>query len=99
MKAKTETIVCFSTRVNREDYIEWERFWEVTNEDCFGQDNASYHVVINNSMPISEFMNIGQEIKDIIEYRNKCYVDLSHDGITYSSKGMISKIYFYFRRR
>jgi len=97
MKAKTGIKVCFSTRVKREGFIEWERFWEVTNEESFGRDYASYHVAINNSMPISEFMNIGQEIKAIIEYRNKCNVDLSHNGITYSPNGMISEINLFFR--
>lgn len=99
MKAKTIIKICFSTMVKYDDSIEWESFWGVTNEDSFGQDNASYHVAINNSMPISEFMNIGQEIKNIIEYRNKCNIDLSHNGITYSPNGMISEINFYFRKK
>ena len=99
MKKETNIKVCFSTMAGCGDSIEWERFWEVTNDNCFGRDNASYHVTINNSMPISEFMNIGQEIKAIIEYRNKCTVDLSHNGITYSPNGMISEIIFYFRKK
>lgn len=99
MEEKTIIKVCFSTTADCGDFIEWESFWEVTIEDGFGRDNASYHVAINNSMPISEFMNIGQEIKAIIEYRNKCTVDLSHNGITYSPNGMISEINFYFRKK
>lgn len=99
MKAKTIIKICFSTMVKYDDSIEWERFWEVTNEDGFGRDNASYHVTINNSMPISEFTSIGQEIKDIIEYRNNCCEDVSRDGITYNLDGMISVINFYFRRK
>lgn len=100
MKANINIKICFSTKINHGNSIEWESFWKVTNEDSFGRDYASYHVAINNAMPISEFMNIGQEIKAIIEYRNKCNVDLSHNGITYSPNGMmISEINFYFRRK
>lgn len=99
MKNETNIKVCFSTLAGCGDSIEWERFWKVTNEDGFGRDNASYHVTINNSMPISEFTSIGQEIKDIIEYHNNCCVDVSSDGIIYCLDGMISVINFYFRRK
>lgn len=99
MKKEINIKVCFSTKAVCRGSIEWERFWEVTNEDGFGRDNASYHVTINNSMPISEFTSISQEIKDIIEYRNNCCVDVSRDGITYNLDGMISVINFYFRRK
>lgn len=98
MKEKNIIKVCFSKKTDYRDIIEWERFWEVTNESDFGRDNVTYHVAINNSMPISEFMNIGREVKEIIEYRNKCSVGLCHNGVNYDNDGMISEISFYFQR-
>ena len=96
MKAKTNIKICFSTRVKHDDFMEWESFWEATNEDSFGRNSASYKVAIRYPMAIDEFERIAEEIKKVIAHHNNCIVNQSCDRVTQNQNGMISDITYYF---